>query len=290
MKKTLIAASAVLIALTLASTSQAQSRGQGRGGPGGGPGTGTPQVDVLHPVVVEGTVVRFAAGPGLGMPTLAVKDASAKETSFVLGPYRYLSAQGFVAEPGDVVKVTAYPCASCPDGAAVATVVNVTRKLTLELRSADGTPLFMGRGRGQGMRGAGAGLNCGSAAPAAGMARGPNGAMACDGNGPDMARAISLDGIVRSFTGGPLAGRPTLVLTTTSGDRTILLAPYRALVSASFEPKAEMRLSLQAAPVTHDGAEEWVAISVKDLSTGLTVVLRDATGLPVGGRGGRCRN
>ncbi len=111
----------------------------------------------------------------------------------------------------------------------------------------------------------------------------------CGGAGPDVSKAVTLEGVVKSFTGGPGAGRPTLVLSTAQGDREIVASPYRALSAAGFAPAAGMKLKVVAAPVTLDGAEHWVALSLSDLEKGTTVTLRDpSTGIPAGGRG-RCR-
>lgn len=120
--------------------------------------------------------------------------------------------------------------------------------------------------------------------------RGPGaGAASCGGTGPDLSRAASFEGTVKSLAGGPGKGRPLLVLSTPSGERTIVVAPWRAL-AASTLPAVGSRLALRAAPVTVNGNEEFVALSVTDLGTGLTTTLRDpATGVPLGGRGrGTC--
>ena len=110
------------------------------------------------------------------------------------------------------------------------------------------------------------------------------GAGRCGGTGPDVARAASFEGTVESLTGGPGQGRPLLVLSTASGERTFVVSPWRALAVAL--PVAGRRLALRAAPVTVNGVEEFVALSVTDLSTGATTTLRDPeTGFPLTGRG-----
>lgn len=301
MKKSLITVAAlVALALSVPATAQQNGRGGGNGnnpgaGSGTGPSTGTSPVDVLHPVTYEGTVVSFTAAAGAGMPTLVVRDSGAKDTSFVLGPYRYLVAQHFAAVAGDKVKVIAYPCTSCSNGMAVGQVTNVTKNLTVNLRAADGTPLFSGKGRGGRHGGGGAGY-CGGQGNGNGPQGNGNGPQGnenggqglCGGTGPDMARAESLEGAVKSFSGGPGVGRPTLVFSTSKGDRTVVLSPYRALRVAGFTPAEGAKLTIRMAPVTIDGTDEWVAISVSDPATGFTLALRDATtGRP---QGGRCRS
>jgi len=113
-----------------------------------------------------------------------------------------------------------------------------------------------------------------------------NGAGARCGSGPDISRSVTVEGTTKSFTGGRGEGRPLLVLATPSGDRQFVLAPWRALAAADAVPAAGTRLAVKAAPVTVDGAEEWVALWVTDLATGKTTTLRDAeTGLPLRGQG-----
>ena len=99
-------------------------------------------------------------------------------------------------------------------------------------------------------------------------------------------RSESLEGTVKSFSSGPGVGRPTLVFSTSKGDRTVVLSPYRALMAAGFTPAEGAKLTIRMAPVTIDGTDEWVAISVSDPATGFTLALRDATtGRGLGGRG-----
>ena len=303
-----VTALGLVLAASLVATPALGQRGPGNGR-GSSAGTGVPsaQLDVLHPVVVDGAVVRFSAEAGMGTPSLVVKDRSAKETTFVLGPFRYLSAQHFAAQAGDAVKVTAFPCTGCESELAPAQVVNVTKGITLDLRAADGTPLFSGNGNGNGMKGNGNGSGSGSGSGngmngAGASCTGTNGAgmrgagrgqgqgqgagATCDGSGPDVSRTASFQGTVKSFTGGPGQGRPTLVLATTQGDRSFILSPYRALAASGYTPVGGAKLAVKAAPVSVIGTEEWVAISVTDTVSGLSIELRDpATGLPIGGRG-----
>lgn len=169
MKRTLIALA--LAAFTLPAFAQ-QGPGYGRGS---GSGTGTPaaasKIDVTKPSTVTGDVVSLKGGPGLGMPTLTVK-VGAKDEAYVLGSYRYLTAQKFAPVAGDAVRLLLYACPDCPQGFVVAEVENLTQQTTLKLRNADGTPVFAGRGHGAGM-GAGAGC-CGG-----------NGSGPMDGTGPN---------------------------------------------------------------------------------------------------------
>jgi hypothetical protein len=159
MKRTLIA-----LALTALALPAFAQMGAGRG-PGA---AGSLQIDVTRPSAVIGDVVSLKGGPGLGMPTLTVK-VSGKDEAYVLGSYRYLTAQKFAPVAGDAVRLTLYACAECPQGFVVAEVENLTQKTILKLRNADGTPVFAGRGAGMGM---GAGNGCGGCGAQAGPMNG----------------------------------------------------------------------------------------------------------------------
>ncbi|MFH1177158.1 MAG: hypothetical protein V1750_07100 [Acidobacteriota bacterium] len=285
---TLVAAGALLFAL--AGDALAQRHGFGKGT---GDGSG-PQVDVSQTTIVRGEVAQFAAGLGQGMPQLVIRDGSGAEHTFVLGPFRYIKAQSFSAQAGDQVEVTAFLCASCESGLAAASVKNLSSNLTLVLRNPDGTPAWIGgQGAGSvrrrlGSGGApGAGIGVGAAA-AVGRRSGSGG---CAGVGPDLARTTAYEGTVASFTGGPGEGMPVVELSTAAGDVAITLSPYRALAHAGISLVAGEELQVVAAPVELDGAEHWVALSVKHLGTGIEIALRDsATGRPLAGgrRAGSC--
>ncbi|HPC83553.1 MAG TPA: hypothetical protein P5234_09345 [Thermoanaerobaculaceae bacterium] len=280
------------IALVLAVSVGAQQR---RGGPGAGP-----KIDTSTAFTVQGEVVAFVAGYGEGMPALVVRDSNGTQSTFVLGPFHYLQAQGFTAQPGDLAEVQGWACTTCERGVVVAQVRNVTRNVTVVLHNADGTPAWLGmqgtgvrRRLGAGTPGVGTGSGTQGAAaqgtgngPAAGV-RGRRGQGAC--GGPDLLRAATYTGTVKSFAGGAGEGSPTLVLGTSAGDVTIMLSPYRALLEAGYTPASGAQITVNAAPVTVDGSEHWVALSLTDLASGLQVSLRSPeTGLPlVVGRGRR---
>ncbi len=277
------------MALVLASPLAAQ---QVRGGAGDGTG---PRVDTSTTFTVQGEVVSFAAGFGQTTPLLTVREASGTETAFVLGPFRYLQAQNFAAQAGDLAVVTGWVCAGCAQGMVAGQVKNLTRGLTLVLRNADGTPVWTGPA-GQGLRrhlagratgvGTAQGLGMG---PGQGMGGAQRGGRLCAGGGPDMGRTATFTGAVVSFAGGAGAGSPTLVMSSAKGDVAIVLSPYRALMQAGYTPAAGAQVVVTSAPVSLDGQDHWVALAIKDVASGLEVVLRDpATGLPLGvGRGGR---
>lgn len=161
-----------LIALALAAFATFPLVAQQGPGYGRGAGAGvaaTSKVDVTKPSTVIGDVVSLKGGPGFGTPTLTVR-VGGQEEAYVLGAYRYLTAQKFAPVAGDAVRLLLYACVECPQGSVVAEVENLTQKTTLKLRNADGTPVFAGR---MGGRGAGAGC-CGG-----------NGSGPMDGTGPN---------------------------------------------------------------------------------------------------------
>ena len=146
--------------VTLASLPLLAQHGPGQGrGAGAGPAAAS-SIDVSKSSTVIGDVVSLKGGPGLGMPTLTVK-VGGKDETYVLGAYRYLTAQRFAPVAGDAVRLLLYACDECPQGFVVAEVENLTQKSTLKLRNADGTPVFAGGHRGHGWEpGAGAGAGC----------------------------------------------------------------------------------------------------------------------------------
>ncbi len=170
MKKNLTTLATLIAATVLGGSVLAQ---QGRGpGAGMGPMSGTgPQVDPSKVTEVTGDVVKFTGGPGQGMPTLVLL-VDGKETSYVVGPYRYLAAQKFSPVAGDRFHLVLWACGACPQGTVVAEIRNVRTGDVLKLRAADGSPLFAGpMGRGQGN---GPGCCGGGAGPGAGAGPGSN--------------------------------------------------------------------------------------------------------------------
>jgi hypothetical protein len=277
MKKTLIATIMILIAVT----AFAQMRGR----------SATPTPALGEEVTFTGTVTQFNAALGAGSPQLVIRTDDGHDMTFVLGPYWYLQQQKFTAKANDRAEVVARACSSCPNGYAAVTVRNVTAGVTLQLRAADGTPLWVGgngNANGSGMtggqRGPGMGNRMGNGM---GNGMGPQNGT-CNGNGPDMTRAATFDATVVSFTGGAGAGLPTLVVSTASGNKTLLVAPYRAAMAAGLTFTAGAKFSITAAPVSNNGVEEWVVIKLRDLTTGFELALRDATtGYPLQGMRGR---
>ena len=271
MKRNLLLTIAAIALVATAAFAQQHRRGAGAG-------SGTPPAGPQS--VLTGTVVQFLASSGTGMPSLVIQQGGSEQT-LVLGPFWFLQNAKFAAVAGDSVEVTVMACSSCPSGYAVLSVKNLTSGTTVTLRNADGLPLW------QSGRQGGPGSQVGQGGPASGMGGNRGGQRrgqgACNGTGPDMTRAASFTGTAVSFTGGAGAGRPTLVLATAAGEKTFLVAPYKAVVQSGLQFPAGTAFTLTAVPNVND---EWVVISLKDDATGSELVLRDPqTGLPVGGRG-----
>lgn len=251
-----------------------------------------------------GAVTQFNASPGAGAPQLVILTDDAHNMTFELGPYWYLQQEKLTATTNDRVEVVARSCSSCPSGYVAVTVRNLATGVTVALRAADGTPLWAsqspGNGQGNGSgnppptcpngngsgNGNGNGYSGGNKGPGTGGGRGQQAGM-CNGAGPDMTKVATFEGTVVSFAGGAGAGRPTLVLSTAAGNRTLLVAPYRAVMAAGVTFAAGDKLSVKSAPVVNEGVEEWVVVSFRNVATGFELALRDATtGFPLqGGRG-----
>lgn len=273
MKKTLKLVGVMVLAIGVAGVAGAQGR---RGAKGGG---SEAAVDPTSVSTVTGTVASFVAGAGVGMPSLVVTTDNGATQRFVLGPYRLLQAKQLSLTAGDRVEVRALECSTGGERRVAIEVRNLTQGTTVALRSEDGTPLWVGGG-GQGQKRFGR-TGEGKAGRAA-SGRGHGKALAaCGGAGPDLARSSTYAGPVVRFDGGAGAGQPSLVLATAQGEVAIRLAPYRALVRTSYTPEPGANLEVVAAPVTVDGAEHLVALSLHDVATGLTIQLRGEDGSPV---------
>jgi hypothetical protein len=276
--------------LTLAVIPLALAGGPGGAGQGPGPGDGSgiPVVDPSATVLLEGPVVSFVAGPGMGLPTLTVNDPVEGATEVRLGPFRILRDAGFTADVGDLVRITAYPCVLCTAEYAAASVENLTTGISVTLREDDGTPVWLGtNGPGAGSRGPnssqGPGFGPGSSRPGRGSGRGMG---TCLGLGPDVSAAVTVTGTVVAFSGGPGVGVPMLTLAAGGDELNLVAGPWRIWDAAGFFPQEGQELVVTYAPAERDGETHLVILTVTEPATGLTLVLRDPeTGKPLGPRG-----
>lgn len=254
-------------------------------------GAGTPPAAGAQPTFgpaqsITGSVVSFSASAGSLMPLLVVDDGAQK--SFVLGPYWFLAESKFAAAAGDRVTVVSLTCSECPNGNAVVSVTNLSNGTAVTLRDSSGLPLWKAApGFGSGNRsGNGPGNGQGQ-----GMGRGGRGMGNGDCNGvlPDVTRAASFEGTIVSLTGGPGVGHPELTVATASGNKTFVPAPYRVALDAGYTFTAGAKVTLTAAPVTHDDEEEWVIVTLHDVASGLDLLFRNADGSPQSGPCGQHR-
>lgn len=248
-----------------------------------------PAADPSAAFEVQGTVVSFAASPGAGMPVLEVDDLTLGTVEIGLGPIWFLSREGFVAAAGDQVALLAYPCDLCAAAAVAAWVTNLDTGVSTVLRDEAGYPLWIGRSDGGSRQGGPGRTGKTQAGRGQGGNGGPGGGQGpCALAGPDMSAVTTVAGEVVSFAGGPGAGTPTLVLATADGDLSVVVSPYHVVVAAGFVFEPGIELEVTYAPVSCEGGDHLVAISVVDLATGVSLQLRDPeTGFPLTGGGAR---
>jgi len=107
-----------------------------RGGSGDGMGTGQAQVDEW--LTLEGSVVSVDAD------ALVVQITTGEQVVVENRPWSFVQEQGFAAQPGDRVTLTAF----YEDGAIeVGQIADVSNGQTIQLRDDSGRPLWAGHGR-----------------------------------------------------------------------------------------------------------------------------------------------
>lgn len=143
-----ISMTAILLLVAMAALAQ-PGNGSKRRGSGVDPGTGClgcVSLDLKKVETVTGTAVAVEGGPGVGVPTLILKDG-AVDLEIVIGPYRLWAASGLEVTPGEALTVTYAPCAKTGYLVALSVTEEETDK-TVQLRDPKtGQPLgFGGRG------------------------------------------------------------------------------------------------------------------------------------------------
>jgi DNA/RNA endonuclease YhcR with UshA esterase domain len=95
---------------------------------------------------------------------------------------------------------------------------------------------------------------------------------------------VTLVGTVTGVNMAPGQGMPSITLQSNTGEVTVLVGPYRLLADKKFEIKQGQILEVKAFQDPRM-PNAFVATELKDSSTGATVNLRSAAGMPQSGRG-----
>jgi hypothetical protein len=123
----------------LAGTPRSDSDVEGLAGRGGyGDGTGTGQSAVDEWLTLEGSVVSADTD------TLVVQTTDGEQVVVENRPWWFAQEQGFTAQSGDQVTLTAFYEA---DSVEVGSITDVTSGQSVQLRDQSGRPMWAGRGR-----------------------------------------------------------------------------------------------------------------------------------------------
>ena len=104
----------------------------------------------------------------------------------------------------------------------------------------------------------------------------------------DLANKVTLEGAVETVNIERGQGSPSFTLVQSGGKKvTVIAGPYWALVNANYKIAQGDRMLVQAyQSLQYENI--YVAAELTNQTNGMVLTLRDATGNPVGGRGGRC--
>jgi len=267
---------------------------------------GVPQhLDPATLVHLEGTVQSIRFVPAAGKPALilAIPDGTAR--TIQTAPYWFFEVSGFSLAEGDAVAVDAFGSTDpSVETLYAATIQNLAAGLELSLRDEAGLPLWMaggpsghgGQGAGQGSRNGGQGASQGQNGSGHGKQNG-NGQGNGTGNGSgqggngqngsgsgpaiDPSTAFTLAGTVESTQIALGRGQSSSFLLAANGvSYTVVLGPAWYLAANGFALAAGDAVEALVATGTGDCACQ-VAISITDLTTGESLVLRDESGLPL---------
>lgn len=147
MKRTTSRLATTLILLLVAMAAVAAQNGNAKRQRGtGNPGTGClacVSLDLKTVETVTGTAVSVEGGPGLGTPTLILKDG-ADEHAIMIGPYHQWAFSGIEITPGEELTVTYAKCLKTGYLVALSVTEEETGK-TVQLRDPKtGQPLGFG--------------------------------------------------------------------------------------------------------------------------------------------------
>jgi hypothetical protein len=128
----------ILVAGAVVHTAAKTGDGAETLGRGYGDGSGTGQAQVDEWLALEGSVVSADAD------ALVVQTDEGEEIVVENRPWSFAQEQGFVAQPGDLVTLTAF----YEDGSVeVGEIANASNGQTVRIRDENGRPMWAGRGR-----------------------------------------------------------------------------------------------------------------------------------------------
>ncbi|MEW6127263.1 MAG: hypothetical protein AB1757_09505 [Acidobacteriota bacterium] len=220
--------------------------------------TVTPAVNPALVVSFEGIVASTDMGIGQEFPqfTLALPDG--RQVTVITGPYYFLLDSGFDIRVGDRMQVEAYYSLWYQDAYIAITLNNLTTGEILNLRDANGSPLWTNRG-GPGYGGMGD----------------------CHGCSNGDATIFTFEGIVVSVNMGMGLEYPSFVMVLSDSSKiTIMVGPYRYLVENNFTITVGDRMRVEAfRSLWPDNV--YAAVELNDLTTGVTLTLREDDGSPL---------
>jgi hypothetical protein len=254
-------------------------------------------LDPSQLIHVEGTVASIQAAPGDGSPRFVLQTADSLEMTCQTGPYWFFDVAGFVLAVGDEVGVDAF--ASLDPALNLyyaAKITNLATGAEIVLRDEAGLPQWTGGrrfgGPGQGHGGPAGGSGSGSA----------YGDGTCDGSGrggqrrngqgdPDAGRqgGVGLElADIQEAAGTVTAtalvlGRrdSTFTLTDGLGDSLdVRVGPLWFLAVNGFSLTMGDSVETTIASRTGDPLHVY-ALQIRNLTTGVTIVLRDEYGFPL---------
>jgi len=146
-KKSLIivAAGALVLALSLVAVAQNQQQKHGVGPQGYAPHL---NIDPANRVLLEGIVESVNIGRGQGFPSFTLMQADGRKATVVASPFWALLDANFKIALGDSMSVLAYPSLRYTDTYIAAELKNLTNGTILTLRDANGVPVGGRGGRG----------------------------------------------------------------------------------------------------------------------------------------------
>ncbi|MBI3949990.1 MAG: hypothetical protein HY314_06000 [Acidobacteria bacterium] len=229
-------------------------------------GGNRPNATLTNIVSLEGVVESVNLRIGQGTPSFTLAKANGSKVTVITGPYYILLENNFAINVGDQMVVRAFP--SLFENTYVAVELkNLTTGAALTLRDENGFPLWT---RGGGPGGPGRGHYCGANWPIA-----------------NPADIVSLEGAVGSVNMGIGQGFPSFTLTQAGGNTvTVITGPYYILLENDFEINVGDQMAVRAFPSLRL-ENTYVAIELKNLSTGAVLSLRDENGVPLWSNGPR---